>query len=477
MRVTLKVLAVTGMGATEWTFVEKGLSLLLMRSGIVLESDQTKRYRPLAPLVDKRGEQQDARDTRDTTSLFSPTTFFGATGRFLIAQVDPPSKLNDKELRVKLKEAKDTLYEQLEKSGMSASVGLHQPFHFHLQTSDDVNRQDVMKSVIRKGRSLELFRDYFQVDPLLLESCSNDERDRKFLPSKRWMLNQHIRDRAAPRDQAETERKTQIRQGVGALEFPDWSHVAVFDDLIDDGLRSRLLRVILGPNADNWDDVANGPDPKRWTKGGTTDYPGQPKTDDWGLAGEATVDVIMGNHPAIRETESLIAELFKDYYVARLPLEDFLVTPINVNAPTRGNHFNLHFDSNPLMTTSSGACMFHEIYGKYNNRVPGKPLFLSFLVYLVNEWKDEWGAPTSFVKFSDRMATAERHKIKPRPGRVVVMDSDVWHSVNAPNDAAGERARYSMVWRLILYPKEENQNMRDWSCGRPWQEPDVKIMT
>ena len=87
------------------------------------------------------------------------------------------------------------------------------------------------------------------------------------------------------------------------------------------------------------------------------------------------------------------------------------------------------------------------------------------MVYLNDEWHDEWGGPTRFLD----VATDTEYAVLPRPGRCVVMDQDVSHSVTAPT-AAARRPRYSLVWKLILHPTRENQDMCDLTAGRPWPE-------
>ena len=68
----------------------------------------------------------------------------------------------------------------------------------------------------------------------------------------------------------------------------------------------------------------------------------------------------------------------------------------------------------------------------------------------------------------------------PRPGRVVLMDQDVTHRVTPPTRAAGERARYSLVYKLVFFPRgggdggEGNANAELWERGmaRPeWGVP------
>jgi hypothetical protein len=96
------------------------------------------------------------------------------------------------------------------------------------------------------------------------------------------------------------------------------------------------------------------------------------------------------------------------------------------------------------------------VFGRYPNRSRGKPRFVSCLLYLNGEWKDEWGAPTQFYD----PPTGETFRVYPRPGRCVIMDQDITHTVIAPTKAAGARPRYSLVWKLILHPKSHGQSVR-----------------
>ena len=97
-----------------------------------------------------------------------------------------------------------------------------------------------------------------------------------------------------------------------------------------------------------------------------------------------------------------------------------------------------------------------DIYGRYFNRWKGKPRFLSCLVYLNDEWNKEFGAPTEFFD----PPTNETYQVYPRPGRVVMMDQDITHKVVPPNERAGTIPRYSLVWKLIIHPKQPMQNMK-----------------
>ena len=77
-------------------------------------------------------------------------------------------------------------------------------------------------------------------------------------------------------------------------------------------------------------------------------------------------------------------------------------------------------------------------------------------MYLNDEWNEDYGAPTEFFD----PPTNKIHQVFPRPGRVVMMDQDIMHTVVAPNHAAGANPRYSLVWKLIIHPKKYGQNMK-----------------
>ena len=266
----------------------------------------------------------------------------------------------------------------------------------------------------------------------------------------------------------------------------DTSSILVFDKLLDKKLRKRLLNVVKGyPEShsetdDDWNDIDNGPDPKRWVRGGLMDVvPDDNSLDNddndgggscWGLSDDAIMDICFGDHPAIAEFESKLSQLFPDFVVSRLP-EAVLgecVSPLTANAPTHGDSFDYHIDSDPYQVPPSP---WADVFGRYPNRQKGKPRFVSCLVYLNDEWDAEtFGAPTRFLD----PPTKETIDVLPKPGRVVIMDQDISHTVVAPNAEAGKRPRYSLVWKLILHPTKEKQDM-DLSCGRKslWPEPVV----
>jgi hypothetical protein len=271
--------------------------------------------------------------------------------------------------------------------------------------------------------------------------------------------------------------------------FWDTSSVLVFDHLVDNDLRKRLLEVVLGKDEeeekdgsgdDNWDDVKDGPDPRRWIRGGLLDIPKNTDNDEddndteggpcWGLTEDAVEEICFEQHDALTQFETILSELLSDYVITRLPeaVMGSSISPLTANAPTAGDIFDYHVDGDPMQNPPSP---WTDIYGRYPNRSPGKPRFMSCLIYLNDVWESqEWGAPTRFMD----VATGESHDVTPKPGRCVLMDQDIRHTVIAPEESAGKRPRYSLVWKLILHPKHHNQDMKNIGGGRQrtsWSEP------
>jgi hypothetical protein len=244
-------------------------------------------------------------------------------------------------------------------------------------------------------------------------------------------------------------------------------------------------------NNNDWNDVVNGPDPNRWIRGGIQDVPDTDDEDEdddakdnnddevaslgcWGLPPDAIEDICFKRHDAIDEFESILTDLFPQFVVTRLPESVYgeCVSPLTANAPVAGENedddgddnggggvYDYHIDGDPMSTPPSP---WTDVYGRYPNRSPGKPRFMSCLVYLNEEWDgDNWGAPTRFYD----PPTKESYDVLPRPGRCVIMDQDIMHTVVPPNSAAGNLPRYSFVVKLILHPKTDHQDMTNLSSS------------
>ena len=286
-------------------------------------------------------------------------------------------------------------------------------------------------------------------------------------------------------------------------EYWDSSTLLVFDDLVSQDLRKRLLDVMIGGDSElEYHDARNGPDPNRWVSGVLLDVPDDESSTDtvastninsdndnvedgdidmdeqeggWGLKDECLQEICYKPHAAIQEMESILSRLFANFTVSRLPATVLGgdITPLTANAPTAVDIFDYHIDADPNLTPSSP---WTDVYGRYPNRALGKPRFMSCLVYLNEEWdSDEWGAPTRFVDVpTDDVEELNVYDVQARPGRCVIMDQDVGHTVVAPNASAGKRPRYSLVWKLILHPQSHGQDMKDLAGKRGAIWPDVE---
>ena len=239
----------------------------------------------------------------------------------------------------------------------------------------------------------------------------------------------------------------------------DCSTVAVYDGVIDDDLRSRLLG-LLG-SAAGWQPDA-GPDVLCWEREGFRDVLGDESegAPSWGLTDDA-LGRLCSQSPTpgpVLELQSRLQLLIDAANpgvactVCRMPpaaLGDE-VPPLAANAPTAAEDraaFNWHIDADPMLLPPSP---WTDYYSRYPNRDPGRPRFVTALLYLPAEWRAEWGAPTRFLD----TPTARVLETTPSPGRLILMDQDITHSVTAPNALAGDRPRYSLVLKLVVHPPD-----------------------
>ena len=376
-----------------------------------------------------------------------PKSIPGALGRvisFQVQGVPPDYDVDD-----------DEFLSYLKVCGSELKLVGGQPILFVFQTTYDED----LEALIEKEVS-----DYGMKDELIcLSDSSTDAKEKEFIPSLHIELDGAMIENI---------------YSPGETLF-DTSSILVFDDLLEESLRKRLLNVVKGypenTDTDEWNDIRDGPDPNRWVRGGLIDVVDDEAEKNepscWGLTDEAIMDICFGDHPAVLEFESKLAQLFPDFIVTRLPEAVFgaCVSPLTANAPTHGDSFNYHIDADPLQMPDSP---WSDVFGLYPNRSLGKPRFVSCLLYLNDEWNgEEWGAPTEFLD----PPTEETVRVLPQPGRCVIMDQDISHTVVPPNSAAGKRPRYSLVWKLILHPRTEGQEMSDLTCGNTvsWPDPIV----
>lgn len=123
------------------------------------------------------------------------------------------------------------------------------------------------------------------------------------------------------------------------------------------------------------------------------------------------------------------------------------------NAAAEGDTFRFHVDADP---TSFPPSPWTNQFGDYFNGEPGKPLLVTLLLYLDDEWERDWGGETLFLDG----ATDAGIFVRPRAGRAVLMEQDVLHRVSPPSSAAGGRMRLSLVWKLVFLPKKKGEEVR-----------------
>lgn len=121
------------------------------------------------------------------------------------------------------------------------------------------------------------------------------------------------------------------------------------------------------------------------------------------------------------------------------------VAPLVANAAVWDDQFGWHRDAQPA--EASAESPWAARFGLHSNREPGRPRLVSAVVYLNDEWPPEWDADTLFAD----PPSGGGLLVRAVPGRVTLMDQDVLHRLSAPARAAG-RPRYSLVWKLALWP-------------------------
>lgn len=390
------------------------------------------------------------------SSSLTPTSVPGALGRVVIVDVHGAADMNIEESDF-ITELKNGISQQID--GYLYSGQLSQPVLLAFQCA--AAKSATFDSIIEKE-----VLDYGLRDGITRDATIANNDETSFIPSRHIQLDGAM---------------IETIESPGQSHF-DTSSVLVFDNILDESLRRRLLNVVKGypENAAAdifWDDAKDGPNPDRWVRGGLMDIVDSKSAEEedgpcWGLTDDAIIDICFHDHPAINEFEAKLGQLFSDYIVTTLPeavLGD-CVSPITANAPCFGDSFDYHIDADPMQVPPSP---WADVFGRYPNRSKGKPRFVSVLLYLNEEWNaEEWGAPTKFLD----PPTQESYEVFPKPGRCVIMDQDISHTVVAPKKEAGKRPRYSMVWKLILHPKKVGQDMTDLSCGRGKLWPKSKLL-
>lgn len=237
-----------------------------------------------------------------------------------------------------------------------------------------------------------------------------------------------------------------------------YSHLVVVDDLVTEVDRAQLLDFITAAGHDH----SHGPPTDKWEKE-TCDAAGGSRT--WGLKHSVLQSLASSELPAMLEIHARLSKLYPDYDIAHMPSEILQhqaavqakpdeqhavdCDKFVANAAVHGDNFDWHIDADPAGLPQSP---WTDRYGDYCNGEPGRPLFVSLILYLNADWPREWLAETLFLDSN----TDTGVMVRPKPGRGVLMDQDVIHRLSAPSMAAGQ-PRYSLVWKLVFVPKHPAQ--------------------
>ena len=232
----------------------------------------------------------------------------------------------------------------------------------------------------------------------------------------------------------------------------DAAHLVVLDELLEAELCRSIRDFFTG------DSSAAVPPADRWERA-TSDGPAQART--FGLR-DAHLQLLQAKPPAgVVELSSRLAKLYPEcsvqhQFVAQQEGAAFVCERFVANAAVAGDAFNWHIDADPSALPPP--------HGGYVNRERGRPLFVSAILYLDEVWPEDADAETLFLD----PPTGTGLFVRPRQGRVVLMDQDITHRLSAPSASAG-RPRYSLVWKLLFHPRSEGQRC---SIARPeWGRP------
>ena len=231
----------------------------------------------------------------------------------------------------------------------------------------------------------------------------------------------------------------------------DAGHVVVLDDLLDPA-SCESIRSWLGvatppstvPPSDRWERcTADGVD-------GATTY---------GLKDSALHELESSPPAGILELNSRLLRLFPDVHIVHQFSQQgdgHTCERYVANAAVAGDVFAWHLDADPSSMPPP--------FGGYVNRERGKPLYVSAVLYLDADWPVDFGAESLFLD----PPTGTGVFIRPKAGRVVLMDQDVPHRLSPPAACAG-RPRYSLVWKLLFCPRDGGQRC---CIARPeWGRP------
>ena len=244
--------------------------------------------------------------------------------------------------------------------------------------------------------------------------------------------------------------------GIKGEMRKDAGHVVVLDGLCTQEERAEILAFLTSPTHDH----CGSPPTDKWEKS-CFDRVGDRET--WGLNQEMLRKLQEDPPEGLIALQSRIQALYPEFACCHMPAdvlsevdEDDGDEP-NVgcssfvgNAVMSGDPCNWHVDADPSCFPPSSPWVHN--YGYYFNREPGRPLFVSILLYLNDSWPDEYQSETMIM---DRRLQVGLF-VRPQPGRVFLMDQDLNHRISAPSALANGRPRYSLVWKSVFFPFKNN---------------------
>ncbi len=229
-------------------------------------------------------------------------------------------------------------------------------------------------------------------------------------------------------------------------------NLVVLDGLFGEAERRELVKVALGEDGDK----PAEPPSSMWERA-TADGKDLPLS--WGPNSDVLKRLSSGQTPIVCEIWSRLCLMYPEYNICLQPGNDNFIDPrdgqgtepkhacwpVVGNAPVHGDTFRYHYDGDPASFPNSN---WTRQFGRYVNHEPGKPLFVSLLVYLNRFWPKRFLAETLFL--DDDTDTGVY--VRPKGYRCVLMDQDLMHRISAPSREA-PTPRYSIVWKLLFVPK------------------------
>ncbi|KAL6754853.1 hypothetical protein V8C86DRAFT_280056 [Haematococcus lacustris] len=247
----------------------------------------------------------------------------------------------------------------------------------------------------------------------------------------------------------------QVPSSSGGSRY-DAAELVVLDGLLREEERCQLLDWLTHAGHDH-----SGPPPEDKWELACVDRVGDQAT--WGLRQHMLQALEHDPPAALLALQARLAALYPEYQLCHMPADMLSedageageeeggagLSSFVGNAVMAGDPCSWHDDANPAMLPPTSPWV--HCYGYYYNREPGRPRFVSMLLYLNEAWPDELHAETLFVDPSTQVGVFAR----PAPGRVVLMDQDTSHRISPPSAVAAGAPRYSLVWKMVWLPRDD----------------------